>query len=76
MTTNQMRLYARLKRLGFAQESQMRLYGEQFELVSDPIIMTDDAIFIDAIEKKSGQAKRVRIPLPILKMAKAELSTA
>lgn len=71
MRTNQMGLYERLKRLGFAQASQLSLYGKHFELVSDPIIMTDDVIFIDAIDKKSGQAKRVRIPLPVLKMAKA-----
>ena len=47
----------------------MRLYGEMFELVGDPIILTDTVVLVDAIETKSGEQKRVRIPLPILKMA-------
>ena len=34
-------LCQRLKRLGFAQENQVRLYGEEFELVSDPIVIAD-----------------------------------
>ena len=50
----------------------MKLYGETFELVGEPIVMADNLIFVDAINTKSGQLRRVRIPLPILKMANAE----
>jgi hypothetical protein len=66
----------RLKRLGFAQENRMRLYGEEFELLSDPIIIKDNLVFVDAIEKRSGQVRRVRIPLTVLNMANAERAVA
>ena len=54
----------------------MKLYGEEFELVSEPIVMGDNLVLVDAIETKSGRLKRVRIPLPVLKMANGELSAA
>jgi hypothetical protein len=54
----------------------MKLYGEEFELLSDPIVVEDDLVLVDAIEKKSGRSRRVRIALPIVNMAKAERSAA
>ena len=38
------------KGLGFAQGNQMKLYGEEFELVSEPIVMADNLVVVDAIE--------------------------
>lgn len=72
MTSHNSGLCERLKRLGFAQEKRMKLYGEEFELLSDPLIVANDVVFVDAIEKKSRQQRRVRIPLPIVKMANQE----
>lgn len=62
-------LCERLKRLGFSRQHQIRLYGSQFELVGDPVVITDDVVFVDAIEQKSGQLRRVRIPLNIVRIA-------
>ena len=31
----------------------MRLYGEQFEVAGDPIVITDNLVLVDAIEVKS-----------------------
>ena len=62
-------LSARLKKLGFALGNQMKLYGKTFEISGEPIIVGDDEVLIDAIETKSGTAKRIRIPLPVLKIA-------
>jgi len=76
MTKQQVILCTRLKGLGFAQGNQMKLYGEKFEVVSEPIVMGDNLVLLDAIETKSGRLKRVRIPLPILKMANGERSAA
>jgi hypothetical protein len=59
----------RLKRLGFTRENQIKLYGSQFRLVGDPLIMSDNVVFVDAVEQKSGELRRVRIPLMIVKMA-------
>jgi hypothetical protein len=69
MISNTSHLCERLKRLGFAQEKCMKLYGLEFELVSDPIVTTDELVFVDAIERKSRVQRRVRIPRPIVEMA-------
>jgi hypothetical protein len=62
-------LTSRLKSLGFTIGNRMRLYGETFEIAGDPIVVNDERVLVDAIETKSGERKRVRIPLPILKIA-------
>jgi hypothetical protein len=69
MTEQSKALIARLKGLGFTRGNQMKLYGENFEMAGEPLVVTDDLVLVDAIDKRSGQLKRVRIPLPILKMA-------
>ena len=52
----------RLKVLGFALGTQMKLYGKEFEVAGEPIILTEKLVLVDAIEKKSGERKRVRYP--------------
>lgn len=64
-------LCERLKRLGYAPNIQMKLYGAVFELISDPIIESEKVVFIDGIDKKSGERRRIRIPLVVLRMAEA-----
>ena len=66
----------RLKWLGFRPGNQMKLYGETFEFLSEPIVMTDNVVLLDAIEKKTGQARRVRIPLSIVNMANGARTAA
>jgi len=61
-----------LKRLGYGRNSQVRLYGDRFDLVSDPIVIANELVFVDAIEQKSGESRRIRIPLTILNMATRE----
>ncbi len=73
MTATQTHMYERLKRLGFTRDKQIRLYGSQFELVGDPIVMSDTVVFFDAVEQKSRERRRVRIPLTIVQMARQEL---
>ena len=71
MTEKQVGLSTRLKLLGFTKGNQMKLYGEILELVSEPIVMADNVVLVDATEKKSGRSRRVRIPLPVVNMASA-----
>lgn len=54
----------------------MKLYGDEFELLSEPIVMGDNLVLVDAIEKKSGRLRRVRIPLPIVNMVNGERRAA
>jgi hypothetical protein len=67
-------LSERLKRLGYAPNFQVRLYGEIFDLTSDPIISSDKLVFIDGVEQKSGRKRRIRIPLSILQMAQEKVA--
>ena len=76
MTKKQVSLCERLKLLGFRQANQIRLYGKIFELQGDPLIMADNLVLMDAIERKSGQLRRIRIPLPIVSMASADQNAA
>ena len=59
-----------IKRLGYARNNRVRLYGEVFDLVSDPISVGETLVFVDAVELKSGQARRVRIPSTIVQIAR------
>ena len=58
-----------IKRLGYARNNQVRLYGEVFDLVSDPV-RVGELVFVDAVERKSGQVRRVRIPSTIVQIAR------
>ena len=69
MTGPKQPLNEKLKNLGFAHGNRMRLYGEIFEMASEPIIVTESLVLVDAIETRSGSHRRLRIPLPILRMA-------
>lgn len=75
MSEQQTHLSERLQRLGFILGTQMKLYGEVFDFLSEPIVVTDDVVLVDAKEKKTGQTRRVRVPLPVIQVAK-ESSTA
>lgn len=70
------KLCQRIKRLGYAQERQVALYGEVFELVSDPFVIGQDVVFVDAREKRSGSIRRVRVPMNVVEMAKRDLRAA
>jgi hypothetical protein len=59
-----------IKHLGYARNNRVRLYGEVFDLVSDPIRVGETLVFVDAVERKSGQVRRVRIPSTIVQIAR------
>jgi len=68
MTATQIHLCERLKQLGFSRQSQIRFYGSQFELVGDPLVISEGVMLVDIVERKSGESCCVRIPLNIVKM--------
>jgi hypothetical protein len=72
MTGHNSGLCERLKKLGFTQQSNVKLYGEEFLVLSDPIVTTEDLVFIEVMEKKSLQQRRVRIPLSIVNIANSQ----
>jgi hypothetical protein len=67
-----------IKRLGFAQANQVKLYGRVFDLVSNPIMVAQNCVFVDALEQKSGKVMRIRIRIPptIVQMARIKSRAA
>jgi hypothetical protein len=58
-----------LKRLGYARNNQVRLYGQVFYLVSDPMSLNEHVVVVDAWEPKSKKNRRISIPLSLIRMA-------
>lgn len=65
----------RLKALGYARPNRIRMYGEEFDLTSNPI-QEDNGFAVEAISRKSGIARRLRIPLSILQMITRDLAAS
>ena len=63
-----------VQRFGYARTKKVKLYGEELELVSDPINRQGDDVFVDAREKRTGQVKQVQVPRNIVEMAKSSTS--
>ena len=78
MTSDQGRICERIRRVGYSRGSQVNLYGQVFELLSDPFVIGDGPIFLDGIEQKSRRICRVRVPWPVVQMAttKVEIGKA
>ena len=62
--------------MGYSEGKRIRLYGQEFELVSNPITVHDELYFVDGVECKSGQTRRVRIPLSIIRMVRQDILAA
>jgi len=63
----------RLQELGYAREKNIRLYGEEFHLLSDP--MADgDGFAVEGITRISTSVRRVRIPLSLVSTVKKEFA--
>jgi hypothetical protein len=65
-------LCERLKALGYADRNRIRIYGEEFDLLSNPI-SDRHGVSIEAKSRKTGHARRLGIPLSILQMIKKDL---
>jgi hypothetical protein len=63
----------RLRELGYASERHVRLYGEQFYLISDPI-PEGDGFAVEGIARGSGKSRCIRIPLSIVHTLRRELT--
>jgi hypothetical protein len=56
-----------LQRMGYAQSKRIRIYGQEFEAVSNPF-PSGDGIAIRAFSKRETQARTLRLPLPVVQM--------
>jgi len=64
---------ARLRELGYASKRHIRLYGEEFHLISDPI-PEGDGFAVEGIARKSGKSRYIRIPLSVVHTLRQELT--
>jgi hypothetical protein len=60
-----------LRRLGYASERCIRLYGAEFHLASDPVPVAD-GFAIEGIDRTSGRSRSIRIPLSLLHMVRRQ----
>ena len=60
---------AHVKQLGFAASRRIRLYGEEFEVVSDPFPQAD-GIAVRVTTKKDSSIRVLRIPATVLQSAR------
>jgi hypothetical protein len=68
-------LCERLKALGYACLNRIRMYGEEFDLTSNPI-QDENGFAVEAISRKSGNSRKLRIPLSILQMIAKDLAAS
>lgn len=76
MTTrsrNEIEFCERLQTLGYARRNTIRMYGEEFDVTSDPIA-EGNGFAVEAISRKSGSARKVLIPLSVVQMITNDLS--
>lgn len=76
MPNQQAAIFERLRQIGYAKTKHIRMYGEHFELISDPIWTDEQLVAFDAIERKSGSIRRVRIPLMVVNMLRQQQRVA
>jgi len=55
----------RLKNIGYAISSRIRMYGEEFEVISNPY-PDGEGISVEAVSKRENRTRVVRLPLPVL----------
>jgi len=68
------RLCEQLKAVGYADRNRIRIYGEEFDLLSNPI-SDEHGVSIEAKSRKSGAARRLRIPLSLVNMVRRDLKS-
>jgi len=64
---------AKLEQLGYGRTNHVRMYGEEFEIVSNPFPQ-DEGIAVHAIARNQVVVRTLRLPLPILQMATNSLA--
>jgi len=61
---------------GYAKKKNVKLYGKELEIVSDPTNRQGDDVFVDAREKGTEDVRPVQVPRNVIEMAKSRRSKA
>jgi len=57
----------RLQSMGYAESKRIRIYGQEFEVVSNPF-PHENGIAVRAFSKRDPQTRTLRLPLPVVQM--------
>ncbi len=63
----------RLRQMGFIRGQKLRLYGDEFELESNPVQQGSEYV-IEGISHRSGSLMRVHIPITIIGLVENEFN--
>jgi hypothetical protein len=63
----------KLQKLGYAREKHIKLYGEDLDLVSNPV-PDGDGFAVEGVTRTSGNLIRVRLPLTLIYTAQKEVA--
>jgi hypothetical protein len=66
---------AKVKRLGYGASASVRLYGEEFEVISDPF-PEGGGIAVHARTKKDSTVRLLQIPATILQSVRGQVPDA
>jgi hypothetical protein len=66
---------ARVRHLGYAASGRVRLYGEEFEVVSDPFPEAD-GIAVHVTTKKDKKIRVLQLPATVLQSARGRVNNA
>jgi hypothetical protein len=56
-----------LQKMGYAQSKRIRIYGQEFEVVTNPFPQ-GDGIAVQAFSQGERQTRTLRLPLPVVQM--------
>jgi hypothetical protein len=56
-----------LQRMGYAQSKRIRIYGQEFEVVSNPFPQ-GNGIAVRAFSLRETRARTLQLPLPVVQM--------
>jgi hypothetical protein len=66
---------AHVKRLGYAASGRVRLYGEEFEVVSDPFPEAE-GIAVHVTTKKDSKIRVLQLPATVLQSVRGRVTNA
>ena len=65
----QAELIERLKRMGYAPSQKIRLYGHEYEVISDPFI---EGSSVGILVRKNDEIRTLRLPSTVVRRALAK----
>lgn len=66
---------AQIKKFGYAVSQKIRIYGEEFEVLSDPF-PSDGGVAIEVRSRRTAQSRLLQLPATVIGRANTKVSQA